>query len=584
MERKLTTILASDVVGYSALMGDAEETTIQQLGMVSEFLTDQVEAKGGRLFSQAGDGFLCEFSSPVMAVRAGYEIQRDLQALAKDNEQIPALRIGIHMADVVVEGNNLLGDGVNIASRIEGVAEPGNVLVSRTVFDQVKRTAQLRFENCGEALLKNISEPVTLYKVLGDLGNHSMMSGTPENLKPENGSGSAKVAQNSLIVLPFANMSDDKEQEYFSDGFCDDLITELSRFKDLFVISRNASFTYKGRSVDLRDVGREMGVAYCLEGSLRKMGPRARINVQLIQTETGDHVWAEKYDFNFEDVFDVQDELAATITSIVAGRVNHQAEAAAKRKKPSDMAAYDCFLQGMSHHRLGGCTREASEQALHWFDRTIEKDDGFGRAYAWKACALATVGEWNQNTEELWDELCELGQKGVELDNENAECHRIQGSICLYSKRWDEAKYHFERAISLNPNHAFIVGRMGEVYNFIGEPEKALEYQLRATRLDPFLPDYCRELEATSYYLLGEYEKSIEVLHQLTRKTRRASTYAAASSAHLGDKKRSEDLARQVITINPEFSTQVFLSTELYKDETIPKQIEQDLLAVGLPK
>ena len=582
MERRLTTIMATDIVGYSAQMGMAEESTIKNLGMVSNILQRHVNEKGGRLFAQAGDGFMSEFVSPVSAVRAGFEIQRELHALNTDAEYTPELRIGIHMADVVVDGDNLLGDGVNIAARVESVAEPGTVMITQTVFDYVKRSSQLKFENCGAKELKNISNPPVLYKAVGEIGAHSLISGRPENILSIQDNVSTENSANSIAVLPFTNMSTDPEQEYFADGFCEDLITELARFRDLFVISRNASFTYKGRNVDVREVGKEMKVAYCLEGSVRKMGPNVRITAQLIQTQSGDHVWAEKYDFKFDEVFDVQDELASTIASVVAGRVNRRAEEMVKRKKPDDMAAYDCLLHGMEYHRLGGVTREAAEQAYHWFSEAVKKDPRFGRAHAWKACALAGVAEWSDDQKD-WDEVFRIGYRGIELDDEDAECHRIAGSLYLYTRKYDEAKFHFERALELNPNHAYVVGRMGELYNFLGEPEKALEYQLRARRLDPFLPEYCRELEAAACYLLGRYQETLNIVSQLTRTTRRAATYGAAAASHTKNSDLISSSASRVLTVDPEFSVKNFLLTEFYRNRQTRDKLESDLLAAGLP-
>ena len=574
--------MATDVVGYSAEMGKAEESTINNLRVVSSILERQVAEKGGRLFFQAGDGFMAEFDSPVSAVRAGYEIQQEVFALNGSRENKTCLRIGVHMADVVVDGDNLLGDGVNIASRVESVAEPGSVMISEVVFNHVKRSSQIKFENCGSKELKNISDPIVLYRAIGEIPTHSLVSGAPSNLSSSSAENSIEIQANSIAVLPFQNMSNDSEQEYFADGFSDDLITELSRFRDLFVISRNASFTYKGRHVDIRQVGKEMGVGYCLEGSVRKMGSRVRINAQLILTESGDHIWAEKYDFDFDEVFDVQDELASTITSVVAGRVSRHAQDIAKRKKPRDMAAYDCLLHGLEHHRLGGVTREDAEQAYYWFGEAIKKDPQFGRAYAWKSCALAGVAEWTGD-EKAWEDVYKIGFKGIEMDDEDAECHRIAGSLSLYSRKYDAAKFHFNRALELNPNHAFVVGRMGELYNFLGEPEKALEYQVRARRLDPFLPEYCRELEAVACYLLERYQQTLGIVSELSRKTRRATAYGAAAAVHLNDLERISDSTNSVLKVDPDFSVSSFLLTEFYKDRETRDRLEEDLIAVGLP-
>ena len=236
----------------------------------------------------------------------------------------------------------------------------------------------------------------------------------------------------------------------------------------------------------------------------------------------------------------------------------------------------------MEHHRLGGVTREDSEQAYYWFSEAVRKDPNFGRAYAWKACALFGVSEWTGD-QKAWDEAFEIGYKGVELDDEDSECHRIAGSLHLYTRKYDKAKYHFKRALELTPNHAYVVGRMGELYNFLGEPEKALEYQLRARRLDPFLPEYCRELEAAACYLLERYHQTLEIISQLSRNTRRAATYGAAAAVHLNDQELISKSANLVLKVDPEFSVSSFLSSEFYKDRKTRDRLEKDLISAGLP-
>ena len=582
VERRLAAILAADVVGYSAQMGASETATIARLAKLKEILEARVEEKSGRIFSRAGDGFLVEFSSPVSAVRAGFDIQRDLAGLRRDDPATLQLRIGIHLADVVVEKDDLLGDGVNIAARIEAEAEPGSVTISQSVFDQVKRTAQLTFEHRGEASLKNISDPISLYRVVDEISNHSYITGT---LAPPDKTASAEIAaigHNSIAVLPFANMSGDPEQEYFADGFSEDLITELARFRDLFVVSRNASFAYRGRNVDLRQVGRELGVAHVLEGSVRKMGNRVRITSQLIATADGEHVWADRADCTLDELFDTQDQLAASIVSTVVGRMELTAAASARRKKPSDMAAYDCLMRGLEFHRLGGVTREYAEQAVSWLDRAIELDPGYGRAHAWRACAVATVAEWTHDPN-WWSDCAEAGRRGIDLDDNEAECHRIMGSLSMYSGEYDRAQYHFQRALSLNPNHAYIVGRTGELYNFLGDGEKALEMQKRAQQLDPFLPEYCRELEAVAYYVLGRYGEVVQAVARLPRVTRRAAAYRCAASSHLEDGGGTANHTAELLRIDPAFIASNFVATEYYRDQKYRDQLVADLCRAGLP-
>jgi TolB-like protein len=442
----------------------------------------------------------------------------------------------------------------------------------------VKRIAQLTFENKGEQILKNISEPVQAYRVIGEHWNHSCISGDPEFISSQH---QEIINPNSLAVLPFAVFGDDSEQEYFADGFTDDLITELARFSELFVTSRNASFALKGRNSDLREVGKQLGVAYCLEGSVRKMGERIRITCQLINTRTGDHVWAEKYDRNLTELFDVQDDLARSIVSMVAGRMERETLVAAKKKKPADMYAYEFLLRGLEFHRLGGVTQESAEQALYWFDMAIEMDPEYGRAHAWRACAVSTLAEWTGN--DYYDDAVASGRRAIELDEHEAECHRIMGSISLYAREFEKANYHFQRALEINPNSAWIVGRLGELHNFLGEGEKALEYQNRAKKLDPLLPSYCRELEAVAHYGLGNYNDTVNVVSQLLHKSQRCHVYLVAALSHLNNEAALRKAVEELLISNPNFSISNFLKNEYYRDDDIPRQLSEDFKKAGMP-
>jgi adenylate cyclase len=312
MERRLAALMAADVVGYSARMAAAEATTLASLADLRILLERRVEEGGGRLFAAAGDGFLVEFARPVAAVRAAFEIQRDLAAQRRRYPETLELRIGLHLADVIVRGDDLLGDGVNVATRIEGMATPGSVTVSQQIFDQVKRAAHLTFENLGEHRLKNLPESTRLYRVVGEQDAHSYVSGTPDAAARATEMPVPPPDRTSIVVLPFVNMSGDPEQDYFADGLSEDLITDLARFKGLFVVSRNASFVYRGRDVDPRRVSQEMGVRYCLEGSVRKLGERVRITAQLVDTGSGEHAWADRFDTALDDLFGLQDEITGT--------------------------------------------------------------------------------------------------------------------------------------------------------------------------------------------------------------------------------------------------------------------------------
>jgi adenylate cyclase len=580
-QRRLAAVLAADVAGYTRLMRMDEEGTIHTWWSYRQDIIDPtIEKFSGRIVKLTGDGFLAEFSSATNAVLAAHAIQATIAPKVKDipEEKRMQFRMGVNLGDIFWDDEDIYGDDVNIAARLEGLADPGSILISKAVFDNVKRIAQLTFENKGEQILKNISEPVQAYRVIGEHWNHSCISGDPEFISSQH---QEIINPNSLAVLPFAVFGDDSEQEYFADGFTDDLITELARFSELFVTSRNASFALKGRNLDLREVGKQLGVAYCLEGSVRKMGERIRITCQLINTRTGDHVWAEKYDRNLTELFDVQDDLARSIVSMVAGRMERETLVAAKKKKPADMYAYEFLLRGLEFHRLGGVTQEAAEQALYWFDMAIEKDPEYGRAYAWRACAVSTLAEWTGN--DCYDDAVASGRRAIELDEHEAECHRIMGSISLYAREFEKANYHFQRALELNPNSAWIVGRLGELHNFLGEGEKALEYQNRAKKLDPLLPSYCRELEAVAHYGLGNYNDTVNVVSQLLHKSQRCHVYLVAALSHLNNETALRKAVEELLISNPNFSISNFLKNEYYRDDDIPRQLSEDFKKAGMP-
>ena len=579
-QRRLAAVLAADVAGYTRLMRMDEEGTINTWWSYRRDIVDPVIAEfSGRIVKLTGDGFLAEFTSATNAVLAAHAIQTAIEPRVKSipEEKRMRFRMGVNLGDIFWDDEDIYGDDVNIAARLEGLADPGSILISRAVFDNVKRIAQLTFENKGEQILKNIPEPVQAYRVVGMHWNHSCISGDPEVIFSQQ---HEITSPNSLAILPFSVFGGDPEQEYFADGFTEDLITELSRFSVLFVTSRNTSFALKGQNLDLKEVGKKLGVAYCLEGSVRRMGDRVRISGQLINTSTGNHVWAEKYDCNFSELFDVQDEIAKSIVSAVAGRVERDALAATKKKPPADMYAYECLLRGLEHHRLGGVTQGDAEQALYWFDKAIEKDPDYGRAYAWWACGIRTLDEWTG--EEHRDEAIKAGRRALELDDNEAESHRIMGTMALYERDYEKTEYHFQRALELNPNHVYIVGRLGELYNFLGDGEKALEYQNRAMKLDPLLPSYCRELEAVAHYVLGNYQGTVTVVSQLLHKTHRSHAYNVAALSHLSEDGATSKAVEELLISNPNFSVKNFLSNEFYRDNEILRQLETDFKKAGL--
>ena len=484
MERRLAAIMAADVVGYSSSMEAAEESTAEDLAKCQSVIAETANRLGGRVFNTAGDSALAEFSSPVNAVRCGVEIQRANSALGISNDrpsQLP-LRIGVHLADVIVSGNDLIGDGVNLAARIQEAAEPSTVFASQTVFEHVRRNSPYVFEDLGLHKLKNISEQMRLYKVVGNMPTnlyqvcHSVSQSSARPIRP-----------GSLAVLPFEVAGGDDEQQYFADGLTDDLIVELARFKKLFVSSRSATSNYDQRDVDPRVVGRELGVKHVLMGQVRRLGDQVRISVRLIDAESGENLWAERFTRPWTEFFDLLDELTARIAATVVGQVEAAGIAEVRRKRPEDMEAYDYLLKGLEHHRLGGITEGHIRDAVSCFERAIEADPNYGLAYAWHVCSASWLPDFDN------DKGLRYATKALELDENNAEAHRIMGSYQMSMGNFELAEHHHCRAMELNPNDAYIRARTAAFYTFDHQPERALELIAEAEALDPLLPVWCLE-------------------------------------------------------------------------------------------
>ena len=376
MHLELTAILAADVAGYSRLIGADEEGTLAQLKAFRKTLVDPTIAKHrGRIVKTTGDGMLVEFASAVDAARCAVEVQR---GMAGENTEIPQakrieFRIGIHLGDIIIDDNDIFGDGVNIAARLESIAVPGGISISRAVHDQVRDRINVCFDDKGEIALKNIARPVQVFAISGAKESKTTVS-------PESKPALALPDKPSIAVLPFTNMSGDPEQDYFADGMAEDIITALSHFKALFVIARNSSFTYKGRAVDVKQVGRELGVRYVLEGSVRKAENRVRITGQLVDTATGAHLWADRFDGGLGDIFDLQDQVTESVVGAIAPAVEKAEIERAKRKPTESLDAYALYLRGLARF-YQYASRQANDEALRLFNSAIELDPDFASAY-----------------------------------------------------------------------------------------------------------------------------------------------------------------------------------------------------------
>jgi adenylate cyclase len=474
-KRKLSAILSADAKGYSRLMGEDELATVRTLEAYREMMAEVIRRYRGRVVDSPGDNVLAEFASVVDAVASAVDIQKGLKAR---NEDLPehrrmAFRIGINLGDVIEEGERIYGDGVNVAARIEGLAEGGGICISGTAYDHVENKVAVDFEYLGEQSVKNIRKPVRVYRVLM----------RPDGLS-QTGEEAPLPGKPSIAVLPFVNMSGDPEQEYFSDGITEDLITDLSKVSGLFVIARNSAFTYKGKAVKVQEVSRELGVRFILEGSVRKAGNRVRISAQLVDAGTGGHLWAERYDRELRDIFDLQDEVTQQIVSALAVNLTKPEEDRLAWRGTDNLKAYDYALRGQeSYHRF---TREANVEAQEMFEKSIELDPGYASAYSWLGLVFLhrwTHG-WSQDPQ-LPDRAFESAQKALALDESLPEAHRVLADVYLYRKQHEKATAELERAIALNPNYADAFAALAEVLNWTEKPEEAPELVKKGIRLTP---------------------------------------------------------------------------------------------------
>jgi len=570
MERRLAAIMVADIVGYSSLMEDAEERTAEQVVRCQSLMGKIVFSLGGRVFNTAGDACLAEFGSAINALRSAAEIR---SALASRSDGDPLkLRFGLHLADVVVQGDNLVGDGVNVATRIQQEAEPDSICVSGTFFDNIRRNSPFAFEDLGERRLKNLSEPIRIYRLREELARHRLQS-APTRVPP-----AGEKRPLSLAVLPFRVMGADEDQRFLAEGLTDELIVELARFRRLFVSSRSASFALAEASPDPVKVGNTLGVRYVLEGQVRKFADQVRIGLTLTETESGSVVWSDKITRPFTEILDLLDSVAARIAATVFGRVEDASMITARRKPPENMSAFECLLHGIEHHRLGGVLEEHSREAVKCFTRAIELDPSYAAAYAWRVCAASDLPEFS---------FPESGERDIrralELDPCDAEANRIASFFELLKGDFDQAVRLMRRAMELNPSDAYIKARCAAVSTFIGEPMEALRMLDEAEALDPLLPVWCIEERGVAYYALGRYEEALEALDRLVFQTFRSRLYRAAALIALARPGEAGRLVKEALASKPNLTVSRFLFQERYRDPLLRQQLRHRLEDAGLP-
>ncbi len=569
MERKLVTILVADYVGSTPDMAADEETAIKRINLALDLASGFVTKNHGRVFNAAGDGLLAEFASPVNALRAALESRA---SLASAPELTPTcMRFGLHVADVVTLGEDLRGNGVNIAARLQDTADPGEIDVSKALYDHVRHVSPCSFKELGQRHLKGLSEPISVMRVRSTMDRHVFQTAPTIN------NPTSDMRPNSVVVLPFRSSGPvDEEQQFLVDGLTEDITHELSRLKSLFVSSRSAS-----RSLDMDDpvkIGKALGVRYVLSGSVRKLGTRVNLNISLSGTHDGDVVWSERHKCAFEELLDTMDEITARVASTVSGRIDHAEIAAARQKRPENMTAYEHYLRGLEHHRLAGVRQEHAIEAKNCFERAEEADPQFARAIAMQICAWSYLPEFDGAVAN------QMITRAHELDPTDPEVHRIMGVNSIKENNdYASSRRHHEMAIKLAPNDAYLIGRCAAFYIFVGEPQKALDLLNRAEQLDPFLPVWVVEERVAALYTMDRFEDLAALARTLAFQTHRTRLFRAAARVARGEMDRANALIAEVLADDPDLSCDYVLSQELYEDRQVLETLLERLQKAGLP-
>ncbi len=587
MERRLAAVLAADMAGYSRLMEADERGTLARLMTHRSELIDPAIAKNhGRIIKTTGDGMLVEFQSVADAVRCAVEVQ---DRMKRRNADVPEdrwirFRIGINVGDIIFDDGDIYGDGVNVAARIEQLAEVGGICVTQAVYEQVSDRIDVDFEELGEKKLKNMSRPVRVWRVaLDEPPARGEKGGAGDGA--EAGAGGAQrqpVVKPTVAVLPFANMSGDAEQEFFVDGLTEDIITELSRHHELFVISRNSTFAYKGQSVNLREVAEKLGAQYIVEGSVRKAGERVRVTVQLIDTATDAHIWAERYDRNIDDIFALQDEVTSAIVATLPGRVEAAQRERIARKTPSNMAAYECVLAAkVLHHRSSAPDNEKARELI---SRAVELDADYAHAHAWRGCILgqAWVHGWCEDRDATFAEMLGELARALELDDNDADVHRILAAANVNQGDLVKARYHQERALSLNPNYDLVVVQQGEILTWLGRPEEGAEWIGKAMKLNPHHPERFWSHLGKAHFSARKYAEAIEAFMHMSAMDVLQHAFVAASYGWMGDSTAAAAHVARIRARDPGFDLDGFLATMHYADDADLEHLREGLVRAGI--
>ncbi len=584
VQRRLAAILSADVVGYSRLMGLDETGTLNRLkAMRRELVDPQIAAHAGRMVKLMGDGALVEFASAVDAVTCALEIQKQVR---EHNTPVPPdqrieFRIGINVGDIIVEGDDIYGDGVNVAARIHALADPGGIYVSRAAADQVRDKVPIKIETRGEQSVKNIARPVEVFCIVAeDATIAAAMRGAVAKK-------AAPTVQDkpSIAVLAFNNMSGDPEQEYFSDGISEDIITDLSKLPELHVIARNSSFVYKKQAVSLPDVARDLGVRYLLEGSVRKAGNRIRVTAQLIDSTTGGHIWAERYDRDLTDIFAVQDELTREIIAALKVKLTPDHAGRLTRKSTVSPELYSLFLRAREQMLLH--TKAGNAESRNLLGGVIAKHPDFAAAHA---CMAFTYGNdaangWAEDPDQAIALSLEIAERAVAMDDSEAQAHFAFAVVLLWHRQHDRALAEAERAIALSPNFAHMHMAKAHILGYMGEGNRAIETLDAYRKLDPHHPAIAHYFMAEALSQLGRYEDAIASLKQrLAHEPDSETSYALLASCygHLGRVDQARAAWAEVMRIAPGFSIEQRRRVLPFRDPAVFERRVEGLRKAGI--
>jgi adenylate cyclase len=618
-KRKLTAILSADAVGYSRLMAEDETATVKTMTSYREIMSSLIKQHRGRVVDSPGDNVLAEFFSVVDAVQCAVAVQHEFQTLnaeLSENRRME-FRIGINLGDVIDEKDRLYGDGVNIAARLEALADAGGVCISGTAFDQVKGKLSLGYQFIGEQTVKNIAEPIRVYKVLMDERDAGKLIGVGNKAPKSRWAEIAAIVvfvaiglviyqfyvrspaiepasvekmayplpdKPSIAVLPFDNLSGDPEQDYFSDGITEDIITNLSKISGLFVTARHSVFSYKGKTIKIAEVGKELGVRHVLEGSVRKANDRVRITAQLVDTTTEGHLWAERYDRDLKNIFALQDEVTQKIVAALAVKLTEDEQKRLVRKYTSNIESYDYYLRGLEY--FNRFTKEANVQARQMHQKAIDLDPTFGAAYAllgWTYTQEWTNG-WSHDPLVL-EHAFELAKRAIDLDESLPLGYSILGEVYLWKKQHERAIAAQKKAIALSPNDADGIAGLGGILTWAGRPEEAIELVKKAMRLNPMYPlEYLWNL-GHAYYLTRRYEEAIETF---TRAIDRSPdwmpvhAYLAATYSELERMEEAHAEAAEFNRLSPQTSIEEFKHRVPYKDQAVSERAYNSWRKAGM--